>query len=142
MSPRKLPNQVCLTYSLRRRSHQEHQTQGLPEHSQVHPAGHLSAELICSRPPPLTVTQRPAAAASWLGWRGWGVLSIAPLLGQVAHIYESGGSQPGHSLVSPGRLLKLLLPVSHTQRFWLNWLGVEAGLGDFLKAPNVMPTCS
>lgn len=26
----------------------------LPEHSQVHPAGHLSAELICSRPPPLT----------------------------------------------------------------------------------------
>lgn len=48
----RLPNQVRLTGFLHRKSHQGRQTPGLPEHSQVHPAGHLSAELMCSGPHP------------------------------------------------------------------------------------------
>ena len=44
----------------------------------------------------------------------------------------------GFTLKSSGRLLKLLLPGSHTQKFWFNRSRVQAGLWDFLKTPEVM----
>lgn len=85
-------------------------------------AGHLSAELICYEPRPSLWVSGAAAAVS-CRWRS----ALHPYWGRWLTFTKAVVLSLGHLW----RLWKLLMPGSHTRKFWFNWSRVQPGLWDF-----------